>query len=71
MQAARGVLLDVLGSSSALAAGLAGYHVLGGSWRCLLRDLRRIEELTQGEVRDVAARYLHPGNRFVGTVLPL
>lgn len=45
-------------------------QVLTGDWRNVLGDLRRIEALEAGEVRDAAARHLRPDNCFSGFVLP-
>lgn len=69
-QAARAELLGALGSNSAVAGALASYQVLTGDWRSVLGDLERIEGLRAGEVRDAAARWLRPDNRFTGYVLP-
>lgn len=45
-------------------------QVLTGNWRSVLGDLDRVEGLRPGEVRDAAARWLTPDNRFRGYVLP-
>jgi len=45
-------------------------QALTGDWRNVLADLQRIESLTEGEVRDAAARWLRPDNCFKGYVLP-
>ncbi|PSC70837.1 peptidase M16 [Micractinium conductrix] len=68
-KAARVELLGALGSNSATAAALASYQVLTGDWANVLRDLRRIEGLGGGEVRDAAARWLQPSNVFKGFIL--
>ena len=44
-------------------------QVLTGDWANVLRDLRRIEGLGGGEVRDAAARWLQPSNVFKGFIL--
>jgi predicted Zn-dependent peptidase len=69
-QSAQAELLDALSSNSAIAAAFASYTSLTGDWRNVLADLRRIEGLEAGEVRDAAARHLRPDNVFKGYVLP-
>lgn len=63
-------LLDALGSNGAVAGALASYDRLTGDWRNVLGDLQRIESIEAGEVRDAAARWLRPDNRFRGYVVP-
>ena len=69
--ASRAQLLDALSGHSSMAAALASYQALTGDWRGVVDDLERIESLTPGGVRDVAARYLVPSNSFRAYVLPL
>jgi predicted Zn-dependent peptidase len=54
-----------------MAAGLASYHALKGSWRSLLSETAFVEQLTPAQVRDVAARVFSDDNSFTGYVLPL
>lgn len=51
-----------------MAAALASYHTLTGSWRTILQESAQIETLKAPDVRDVAARTFTPGNAFTGYV---
>lgn len=47
----------------------AALQALTGDWRNVLADLQSIEDLSQAEARDAAARWLRPDNLFRGYVL--
>ena len=42
-----------------------------GTWRGVLEDVQRAEELTSRDIREVAAATFAPDNCFTGYVLPL
>ncbi|CAL5221368.1 g3548 [Coccomyxa viridis] len=61
-------LVDALRRNSGMAAALASYHTLTGSWRTILQESAQIETLKAADVRDVAARTFTPENCFTGYV---
>lgn len=67
-KAARMGALDVVTSNSSLAAALASYHCLMGSWREVYRDLERVDALTPQDVAHAVSLVLTPDNSFVGYV---
>lgn len=68
LQASKVELVDALRRNSAMAAALASYHTLTGSWRTILQESAQIETLQASDVRDVAARTFAPDNCFTGYV---
>ena len=54
-----------------MAAGLASYHALNGSWRSLLHETATVEQMTVEQVRAVADTTFADDNCFTGYVLPL
>ena len=68
MQASKVELVDALRRNSGMAAALASYHTLTGSWRTILHECAQIETLKAADVRDVAARTFTPDNCFTGYV---
>lgn len=67
---ARSGILQVLQNNASLAAALASYQVLSGSWKNLPLELQQIERLTPRQVTDRAGLYLNRENSFVGYILP-
>lgn len=67
-KAARMGALDVVTSNASLAAALASYHCLMGSWREVYRDLERVDALTPQDIARVASIVLTPDNSFAGYV---
>jgi predicted Zn-dependent peptidase len=65
-KAARMGALDVVTSNASLAAALASYHYLMGSWREVYRDLERVDALTPQDIARVASIVLTPDNSFAG-----
>ena len=61
-------LVDALRRNAGMAAALASYHTLTGSWRTILQESAQIETLKAPDVRDVAGRTFTPGNAFTGYV---
>ncbi|KAK9915474.1 hypothetical protein WJX75_009718 [Coccomyxa subellipsoidea] len=68
---AKVMLVDALRSNSSMAAVLASYHTLTGSWKSLLTETALVEQLTPEDVRAVAARTFAQDNCFKGLVLPM
>lgn len=71
VQAARVTLVDAMRSNASMAAGLASYHALNGSWRSLLHETATVEQMTVEQVRAVADTTFADDNCFTGYVLPL
>lgn len=71
LQGAKVMLVDALRSNSSMAAALASYHTLTGSWKSLLTETALVEQLTPEDVRAVAARTFAQDNCFKGLVLPM
>ena len=46
-------LLEAFASNSSLAGALAASHALTGSWRSVVTDLSRVEQLTTADIQQV------------------
>ena len=68
VQASKVELVDALRRNSGMAAALASYHTLTGSWRTILQESAQVETLSAADVRDAAARTFTPANCFTGCV---
>jgi predicted Zn-dependent peptidase len=67
-KAAKMGILETLQSNSALAATLASYQVLLGSWEEISSDLERVESLSGTTAAATARKYLRGDNSFVGYI---
>lgn len=65
---ARAYLLRLLNSNNGIASQLAAYHALTGDWRNLFRWLDRIQEVTAGDIQQVAKDYLLVKHRTVAVI---
>ncbi len=62
-------LIRGLQSNGGIAGQLASYQALYGDWRELLRDVERIEKVTQEDVMRVARVTFVPSNRTVAMIV--